>query len=100
MTNSTSQIMGSAVIQDLFKVALFRMSFKIFPTSLFLVFSARKCPIFPSGKMPGLIELEAVVSAVDEGLGRHLLLGQGFGGQNWGGGIGSSPEKTIYKGNI
>jgi len=50
--------------------------------------------------MPGLIELEAVVSAVDEGLGRHLLLGQGFGGQNWGGGIGSSPEKTIYKGNI
>ena len=33
----------------------------------------------------GLIELEAVSSAVDEGLGRHLLLGKSFGGQNWGG---------------
>ena len=43
----------------------------------------QKFPISPSNS-EGLIELEAVVSAVDEGLGRHLLLGLPFLGiQFW-----------------
>ena len=56
----------------------------------FLLFQLRKSLAFPPTKngrenespAEGLIELEAVVSAVDEGLGRHLLLGQVSGDKN------------------